>query len=104
MNSKICRLNGVQVYHHDISPDLHHKYAIVDHASPANDPVVITGSHNWSSSAENVNDENTVIVHDARVANLYHQEFRGILIALGVIPSVETQTAVRFVRSIPTLH
>ena len=60
--------NGVQVYHHNISPDLHHKYAIVDHASPANDPVVITGSHNWSSSAENVNDENTVIVHDPRVA------------------------------------
>ncbi|MDA9864317.1 phospholipase D-like domain-containing protein [Flavobacteriales bacterium] len=83
--------NGVQVYHHNISNDLHHKYAIVDHASPANDPVVITGSHNWSSSAENVNDENTVIVHDARVANLYHQEFRGILIALGVIQSVEDQ-------------
>ena len=44
--------NGVQVYPHNISNDLHHKYAIVDHASPANDPVVITGSHNWSSSAE----------------------------------------------------
>ena len=82
--------SGVQVYHHDISNDLHHKYAIVDHASPGNDPVVITGSHNWSSSAENVNDENTVIVHDARIANLYHQEFRAILIALGVITSVET--------------
>ena len=81
--------NGVQVYPHNISNDLHHKYAIVDHASPANDPVVITGSHNWSSSAENVNDENTVIVHDARVANLYHQEFQGILIALGIIQSVE---------------
>ncbi len=53
--------------------------------------MVITGSHNWSSSAENVNDENTVIVHDPRVANLYHQEFRGILIALGVIQSVEDQ-------------
>ena len=84
--------SGVQVYHHNISDDLHHKYAIVDHASPANDPVVITGSHNWSSSAENVNDENTVIVHDARVANLYHQEFQGILIALGVIASVDDET------------
>ena len=80
--------NGVQVYHHNISGDLHHKYAIVDHASLSDDPTVITGSHNWSSSAENVNDENTVIVHDARVANLYHQEFQGILIALGVIQSV----------------
>ena len=82
---------GVQVYAHNVSPDLHHKYAIVDHASPNLDPVVITGSHNWSSSAENVNDENTVIVHDARIANLYHQEFRGMLINLGVISSVEVE-------------
>jgi phosphatidylserine/phosphatidylglycerophosphate/cardiolipin synthase-like enzyme len=61
---------------------------MVDHASLSDDPTVITGSHNWSSSAENVNDENTVIVHDARVANLYHQEFQAILIALGAISSV----------------
>ena len=27
--------SGVQVYAHNVSPDLHHKYAIVDHASPA---------------------------------------------------------------------
>jgi phosphatidylserine/phosphatidylglycerophosphate/cardiolipin synthase-like enzyme len=93
--------SGVQVYHHNISDDLHHKYAIVDHASPSNDPVVITGSHNWSSSAENVNDENTVIVHDARVANLYHQEFQGILIALGVISSVEDETGARICTVFP---
>jgi len=74
--------NGVQVYAHDLSGDCHHKYAIVDHSDVSSDPLVITGSHNWSSSAESVNDENTVIVHDARVANLYHQEFRGIINAV----------------------
>ena len=74
--------NGVQAYHHDISGDCHHKYCIIDHSAVESDPMVITGSHNWSSSAENVNDENTVIVHNARVANLYHQEFRGIINAL----------------------
>ena len=74
--------NGVQAYAHDVSGDCHHKYCIIDHSDLASDPMVITGSHNWSSSAENVNDENTVIVHDARVANLYHQEFQGILNAL----------------------
>lgn len=74
--------NGVQVYAHDLSGDCHHKYAVVDHSEVGSDPLVITGSHNWSSSAESVNDENTVIVHDARVANLYHQEFRGIINAL----------------------
>lgn len=80
---------GVQVHAHDISGDLHHKYAIVDYDSPSFDPVVITGSHNWSSTAENVNDENTVIVHDANIANLYYQEFRAILISLGVVQSTE---------------
>ena len=71
--------NGVQVYAHEPSGDCHHKYCIIDHSEPGTDPTVITGSHNWSSSAENVNDENTVIVHNARVANLYHQEFTAIL-------------------------
>ena len=71
------------VYSHQGVPhSLHHKYCIIDHDDPTADPLVITGSHNWSSSAENVNDENTVIVHDARVANLYHQEFRGIINAI----------------------
>ena len=70
--------NGVQVYAHEPSGDCHHKYCIIDHSEVSSDPIVITGSHNWTSSAENVNDENTLIVHDARVANLYHQEFRGL--------------------------
>ena len=53
--------------------------------------TVVTGSHNWSSTAENTNDENTVIVHDNRVANLYYQEFRGLLISMGVIDSIEDE-------------
>ena len=53
--------NGVQVYAHEPSGDCHHKYAIVDHGDVDSDPTVITGSHNWSSSAENVNDENTFV-------------------------------------------
>ncbi len=53
----------------------HHKYLIVDSDQPQSDPLVLTGSHNWSSAAENNNDENTVIVHDQMVANRYFQEF-----------------------------
>ena len=64
---------------------MHNKYAVVDHVEPMSDPTVITGSHNWSSSAENINDENTVFVHDARVANLYFQEFTALLFDLGII-------------------
>ena len=54
---------------------MHHKYLIVDNSDPASDPLVLTGSHNWSSSAEYRNDENTLIVHDATVVNEYYQEF-----------------------------
>jgi hypothetical protein len=64
---------------------MHNKYAVVDHVEPLSDPIVITGSHNWSSSAENVNDENTLFIHDARVANLYYQEFVALLFDLGII-------------------
>ena len=58
------------------SPTLHHKYGIIDASYPDSDPVVITGSHNWSSAAENDNDENTLIIHDLDIANQYMQEFK----------------------------
>ncbi|HTX18630.1 MAG TPA: phospholipase D-like domain-containing protein [Bacteroidota bacterium] len=63
---KAASLNGL----------LHHKYAIVDADIPSESNIVITGSHNWSSSAETANDENTLILHSKRVANLYLQEFK----------------------------
>ncbi|MHB8259855.1 MAG: phospholipase D-like domain-containing protein [Bacteroidia bacterium] len=55
----------------------HNKYLVVNPSSPCNDPKVLTGSHNWTSSADHSNDENTVIVHDATVANIYLQAFAG---------------------------
>ncbi len=54
---------------------LHHKYAIVDRANASSDPLVITGSHNWSYNAENLNDENTLIIHSATVADHFYQEW-----------------------------
>ncbi len=54
-------------------PTLHHKYAIADYASDK--PVLITGSHNWSASANSIHDENTLILYDATLANIYYQEF-----------------------------
>jgi phosphatidylserine/phosphatidylglycerophosphate/cardiolipin synthase-like enzyme len=54
---------------------LHHKFMIVDQAHAAEDPLVLTGSHNWSESAQVRNDENTLIVHDQGLANAYYQAF-----------------------------
>jgi HKD family nuclease len=44
--------------------------------TPASDPTVITGSHNWSAAAETNNDENTLIIADYKIANLYMQDFK----------------------------
>lgn len=55
----------------------HHKYLLVDASNTSSDPVTLTGSHNWSSGADQKNDENTVIVHDAAITNQYYQEFMG---------------------------
>ncbi|OQX76325.1 MAG: hypothetical protein B6D61_08980 [Bacteroidetes bacterium 4484_249] len=75
--------NGVNVLEY-VNPDgsqwpdgpvFHHKYALVDYEEGSINPVVITGSHNWSASAESLNDENTLIIYDANIANQFHQEF-----------------------------
>ncbi|OYV90874.1 MAG: hypothetical protein B7Z73_05830 [Planctomycetia bacterium 21-64-5] len=62
---------------------LHHKYALIDAENSKADETVITGSHNWSNAAETSNNENTLIIHDARVANLYLQEFKARYIEAG---------------------
>jgi phosphatidylserine/phosphatidylglycerophosphate/cardiolipin synthase-like enzyme len=68
---------------------LHHKYMIIDGEHPGSDPMVITGSANWSNNAVYNNDENIVIIHDAEVANLYVQEFRARKSqAMGNVPPI----------------
>ena len=68
---------------------LHHKYAIVDAENPsAPDQIVVTGSHNWSNSAETINNENTLIVHSKRIANLFLQEFKARYIEAGGTDSI----------------
>lgn len=65
---------------------MHHKFMVVDNFNSASDPLVLVGSHNWSTSAETKNDENTLIVHDANITNQYYQAFASMYqIAGGVI-------------------
>jgi phosphatidylserine/phosphatidylglycerophosphate/cardiolipin synthase-like enzyme len=52
---------------------MHHKVAIIDGW------IVVTGSFNWSRSAEERNDENIVVIYDEAVAGMYEQEFQRIL-------------------------
>ncbi len=54
---------------------LHHKYLLVDPLRPDSDPTVVTGSYNWTAAATEDHDENMLIIHSPRVANLFFQEF-----------------------------
>jgi hypothetical protein len=57
--------------------DLYHdKLLIVDPSDACADPIVLTGSHNWTFSADTKNDENTIIIHSAEAANVYYQSFK----------------------------
>ncbi len=51
---------------------MHHKVIIIDRK------IVITGSYNFSTSAEERNDENVVIIHNAYVAAQYLAEFQRV--------------------------
>ena len=54
---------------------MHHKTLIVDAGASQSDPTVFVGSHNWTASADTENDENTLVIHDARITNQYYQEY-----------------------------
>ncbi len=51
---------------------MHHKVIIVD------DETVVLGSFNFSESADTMNDENVLVIHDRGVASLFRAEFRRI--------------------------
>ncbi len=53
----------------------HHKYALFDPNCENGNPMVYTGSANWSNNGNLRSDENVVVVHDANIANQYYQEF-----------------------------
>ncbi|MEO7174661.1 MAG: phospholipase D-like domain-containing protein [Saprospiraceae bacterium] len=66
---------GLSVLEHSASTQCHHKYVVVDATLPESDPLVLTGSHNWTTAAETRNDENTLVLHSPWIANLFKQEF-----------------------------
>ena len=54
---------------------LHHKAMLVDVGIESSEPVVTTGSFNWSKSATLYNDENLIEIRDPALHALYAQEF-----------------------------
>src|SRR6266545_6796040 len=66
------RQGGVDVLEDGNCYILHHKVIIID------ERTVITGSYNFTNSAEKDNDENLVIVDDAALARAYLDEFERV--------------------------
>jgi hypothetical protein len=79
---------GVDLHLKTGSGLLHHKYGIVDAENPYWNPVTITGSHNWSSAAENANNENTLIIRDGNITNQFLQEFAARYYQFGGIDTI----------------
>ena len=76
-------LSPYHVVKSSFSGIMHHKFMVVDNFDPTSDPLVLLGSHNWSTAAQTKNDENTLIVHDANIANQYYQSFAYLYLQAG---------------------
>ena len=59
---RLCA-NGITVRVENFAGKIHDKYAVID-SGTASDPLIVSGSTNWTASAVQANDENLLIVHD----------------------------------------
>ncbi len=66
------RQAGLDVRLDGLEGQMHHKVIIVDGAT------VITGSYNFTNSAERYNEENVLIIHNEVLAKQYEAEFEQI--------------------------
>ena len=62
-------LHGIPVRVDESENHMHHKFMVAD------DQITITGSYNWTRSAERYNQENIVWVKDPMFAKPFNQEF-----------------------------
>lgn len=66
------RQAGLDVRRDGIAGLLHHKVIVID------EQIVITGSYNFTASAETRNDENVVVIYDPVIAGQYYAEFQRV--------------------------
>ena len=69
-NPWVNSLNTIGTAQMAIGDKLHHKFAVID------DETVITGSQNWSETANINNDEALIIIRNDRVSQQFSQEFQ----------------------------
>ena len=69
---QFLRIAGIPLKIENWGGKLHSKAASID------EKILILGSMNWTSAGENVNDENTLIIHDSRLVEEYDSFFSEI--------------------------
>lgn len=74
--SQYSYLNSFAEMFGNVGATMHHKYGLIDATQTNSNPLIITGSANWSNAASNDNDENILIIEDIFIANQYMQEFK----------------------------
>ncbi len=77
-NSRYCRDDylrdkGAEIHLDRNKYTMHHKVIVVD------GETVVTGSYNFSKSADEKNDENVLVVHDRGIAARYLEEFERLV-------------------------
>ena len=65
---------GAEIRIADFAGKVHHKFAVID--VHGDDPCVVLGSYNWTDSGAYDNDENTLIIHSAALAQTYYEEWQ----------------------------
>ena len=71
-DERLCAA-GARIGIEDLPGKVHHKFAVID--VEGSDPTVILGSYNWTNSGAYDNDENTLIIHDRELAQVYYAEW-----------------------------
>jgi phosphatidylserine/phosphatidylglycerophosphate/cardiolipin synthase-like enzyme len=66
------RQAGLDVYRDGNTGQMHHKTIIIDES------IVITGSYNFTNSAETRNDENLIVIYNDAIAKLFIEEFQRV--------------------------
>jgi DNA uptake protein ComE-like DNA-binding protein len=67
--SRFLVQNGIKVRISSNNYIMHHKFAVIDNR------VLLTGSYNWTASANNRNDENLMVIDDPEIITRYQNQF-----------------------------
>jgi len=96
---KMLSNNGVSVRYDNWQGLMHNKFAVID------DSIVITGSFNWTATAEAENNENLLVIKSSELAKKYKDEFlklwnKGVAQGSGTPTESQIKTSGAYVGSI----